>query len=86
MVKAIKRLCVCRSTQCPNFLCACPESEDEMDEDELCQCVTCECESCIQCKVMNLSYSHLEMKKQQNIPIQYNQTFSQLTSVIEVNK
>ena len=51
LAKALKRLCVCRTSECPNWTCVCQgdEEEDEGLEDH-CSC-GCSCDSCLRCKV-----------------------------------
>ena len=47
--KALKRLCSCRTRQCPNWICLCVVDELEEDLQE-CQC-RCSCDECLACQV-----------------------------------
>ena len=47
LVKTLNKLCVCKTDQCPNWVCFC---DDELDEGAKCFC-KCDCDSCKKCKV-----------------------------------
>ena len=53
LVKAVKRFCVCKTSECPNWTCVCLEDEEE---ERQCSC-TCSCESCVGCQVQEFVFT-----------------------------
>ena len=47
LVKAVKRLCVCKTSECPNWTCVCLE---DAEDERQCSCA-CSCDSCVGCQV-----------------------------------
>ena len=49
--KALKRLCSCKTRQCPNWICFCqPDGDGTGDDLQECQC-GCNCDYCSACQV-----------------------------------
>lgn len=56
LAKALKRLCVCQTSECPNWTCVCLGLGDDDDENQ-CNC-GCSCESCLGCQVQYIFALH----------------------------
>ena len=51
LVKTIKHQCDCKTEHCPDFLCMCPQDDEENDDvTRQCNC-HCDCDNCRGCKV-----------------------------------
>ena len=50
LVKALKRLCVCKTRECPNWTCVCLE---DVEDERQCNC-PCSCDSCVGCQVQQI--------------------------------
>ena len=50
LVKALKRLCVCKTSECPNWTCVCLAQDEFYPDERQCSCV-CSCPNCVGCEV-----------------------------------